>query len=568
MCRLIVLCFWNLLGLALSVNAASRSAGEALRVARSFYEGKSLLRSVSESDLRLVYTGKGGDLRSSSNDPYYYIYNVREDGGFVMVSGDDRVVPVIGYSLDGSFRPDDMPPSLRGWLGEYERQIDYIRALLERPYPTEVSSLRVDENLPDRVESLIQTKWGQEVPFNDRCPLVGNQRTLTGCGATALAQVMNYHQWPEKAYGTGSYTVPELGEDTTFVYLEGCSFDWANMRNVYDSGFTKAESDVVAELMRVAGAAICMSYGLAGSEALYASLAKGLVDHLGYDKNASLLIRSMYSAEEWRALMKAELSADRPLLYMAQSTMGGHLFICDGYDEQSLFHINWGWDGNSDGFFMLDLLWPYDAASGNLGFSWAQAMVAGIQKPTGQSRPYEDFRLNLLGSEQSEIACGDTLVYTYLYSYGGHTVADPLELSVDLYQEGEWVRQLSVIREEDPIQLESVYGQTLMIPDFHLEAGTYDLILRYRLADDPEWVEMPVAHDAIFDCPRLISDGVRRMYSRGLGDRLLLQPRGGVRGAGGGKLVCLEIRYGRACMEYLSSTSLSSCGDLQDHPGL
>ena len=301
--------------LALSVNAAPRSVGEALKVARSFYEGKSLLRSVSESDFRLVYTGEGSDLRSSSNDPYYYIYNVGEDGGFVMVSGDDRVAPVIGYSLDGTFRPDDMPSNLRGWFEGYERQIDYARTLPERPYPAEASILRSDEGMPDRVEPLVTTKWSQGAPYNDLCPMEGDARTWTGCAATAIAQIMYYHQWPEKASGKGSYTIPALGPDTTIVNQEGITFDWANMTDTYDSTSTAAQNKAVAELMAAAGASVKMRYGANGSGAYTGDYLIGLIRNMGYDKNAAFLIRDFYSNDEWHKLIQSELAAGRPVQY-------------------------------------------------------------------------------------------------------------------------------------------------------------------------------------------------------------------------------------------------------------
>ena len=184
------------------INAVPRSAEEALDIARSFYQRQSVLRSISDADFRLVYTGEGCGLRSTSSEPYYYIYNVGEDEGFVMVSGDDRVDAVIGYGLSGLFDPAIIPSNMAGWFKEYERQIDFARTLPEPVFPEETRT-SADEDLPNRIEPLIKTKWDQGEPYNDLCPMAGDQRTLTGCGATALAQIMNYHQWPERATGQG-----------------------------------------------------------------------------------------------------------------------------------------------------------------------------------------------------------------------------------------------------------------------------------------------------------------------------------------------------------------------------
>ena len=205
----LLLCLLCVVSVAFSLEARQRTEAEALRIARSFYEGQGMLRSAPGSDFRLVYTGEGSGLRSVSSDPYYYIYNVGEGDGFVMVSGDDRVAPVLGYSLSGSFDPGDMPSNMRGWFEEYERQIDHAHTQLEQVFPENVSSPRSDDGFPERVEPLIQTKWDQGAPYNSLCPLDGDKRSATGCVATAAVQIMNYHQWPEKAVGKGQYRMGE-----------------------------------------------------------------------------------------------------------------------------------------------------------------------------------------------------------------------------------------------------------------------------------------------------------------------------------------------------------------------
>ncbi len=501
---------WSVLGaacLALSVNAAPRSAGDALKVARSFYEGKSLLRSVSESDFRLVYTGEDSDLRSSSNDPYYYIYNVGEDGGFVMVSGDDRVAPVIGYSLAGSFRPDDMPSNLKGWFEDYERQIDYARTLPERPYPSEVSALRSDEGMPDRVEPMVTAKWNQLAPYNDLCPMEGDQRTLTGCGATAMAQIMHYYQWPEKASGQGSYTIPALGPDTTIVNLEGITFDWANMTDTYDSASTVAQRKAVAELMVAAGASMNMMYGVAGSGAYNKDILGGFVRNMGYDKNASYISRSFYSGEKWQALLKSELALGRPVFYMAQAITGGHFFVCDGYDENDFFHINWGWGGYLDNYFKLDLLWEYNPASDVSGYSWVHSVVVGIQKPTDQSVKHREVRMLSFASAAEEIECGDTLSFVCKFQYLGCLPDEDLELSVELYKGDQLIRILDSGTLELSDNLDQYYYFQWIFPDFRLDPGTYDLKIRYRFEDDSEWAVMERSSDALFSDFRLVVTG-------------------------------------------------------------
>ena len=307
-----------------------------------------MLRSVSDADFHLVYTGESDGLRSTS-EPYYYIYNIGEDGGFVMVSGDDRVDAVIGYGLSGAFDPNKIPANMAGWFKEYERQIDFARTLPERVFPETSTKAAASDSLPNRVEPLITTQWDQLTPYNLLCPMVGYQRTPTGCGATAMAQILNYHKWPERATGTGSYTVPELGGDTTYVDLSQFTFDWANMADVYDENATTEQREAVAELMFAAGAAINMVYSTTWSYSQYNQIPEGFVTHMGYDENLAYLMRNCYDSDSWESTIKKELAEKRPVFYMAQSIRDGHYFVCDGYvsspGQGDYFHINWGWGG-------------------------------------------------------------------------------------------------------------------------------------------------------------------------------------------------------------------------------
>lgn len=503
----------------LTLNAAPRSAKEALKVARSFYAGKSLLRSTPNSDFRLVYTGEKSGLRSTSADPYYYIYNVGETGGFVMVSGDDRLEPVIGYSLGGSFDPEHMPSNLKGWFAEYERQIDYILETgkgEERMENKEVSTFNSPFSI-NQVEPLITAKWDQFAPYNDLCPQVGDERMLTGCVATAMAQIMYYHKWPEKSVGQGSYTIPEVGTDTTYVDLEGISFDWANMTDTYDPTSTAAQRKAVAELMYAAGVSAKMMYGSydVGSGALSSNASEGLIRNMGYDPKVSYLLRSIFTREEWHALMKSELAQARPILYTGVDQEGGHAFVCDGYDADDFFHINWGWSGQVDGYFLLDLLNPDNTEIS--GYSLWQEAIVGIQKPTEQSKGYQEMRILALSADEDELVCGDTLAFNMEFLYCGSLPDSNMRISIDLFSENRFVRNLSV----GEVQVSP--GNTLsfngLYPDFRLDPGTYDLKVRYRFAGESEWREMERSKDMMYDHLRLLVEGTAILW---VGDDLEL----------------------------------------------
>ena len=161
-----------------------------------------------------------------------------------MVSGDDRVAPVIGYSLTSAFNPDNMPSNLRGWLEGYEKQIEYARTLPDKPY--EAPETRAG----DAVEPLITAKWGQSGPYNMNCPLLDGDSTLTGCVATAAAQIMYYYKYPESAKGQGCYV---LDGDTVWEEMNQYTFDWNNMVDVYDAKATDEQKEAVAELMKACG---------------------------------------------------------------------------------------------------------------------------------------------------------------------------------------------------------------------------------------------------------------------------------------------------------------------------
>ena len=480
--------------LAWSLNAAPRSAENALKVAQSFYQERNLLRSVSDADFRLVYTGESKGLRSAS-EPYYYIYNVGEDGGFVMVSGDDRVDPVIGYGMSGAFDPTNIPANMAGWFKEYERQIDFVRTLPENVLPAK-ASVSADDGLPNRVEPLIQTKWNQGTPYNDLCPMIGDLHAQTGCGATAMAQIMNYYQWPEKVTGKGYYTIPELGADTTWVDLSQYTFDWANMADTYDENATPEQREAVAELMAAAGAAIGMMYGSWVSNAYFAMIPIGFVQYMGYDKNAAYVKRSFYDSESWSTLLKKELAAGRPILYMAQSIEGGHLFICDGYAADNFFHINWGWGGYMDNYFKLDLLNEYDPSAALTGFSWMQTAVIGIQKPTERSEPIEKVGMMGLEPEKESIAQGDTLWFTYHYQYIGTRSTKSVEHGYALLKDGEEVVIHETMKSE-ALPLDYWMNNSWYIDDLRLDLGTYELRLFYRMEGDEEWKAMTPTEDAV-----------------------------------------------------------------------
>lgn len=475
-----------LLVLATALQARPRTIEEAKKVAVSHYNGLQVLRSAQNVDFELVYTGPSNGLRSTSA-PYYYIFNASGGKGYVMVSGDDRILPVLGYSTDGAFDPANIPANMQGWFEGYEKQIDYVLSQPGVMQPATTANLRSRDAFPDHIDPMIKTEWYQEAPYNDLCPMDGNARSMTGCVATAISQILYYHKWPEKGQGQITYHAKTIDRDIS-VNFEDYTFDWANMTEQYDSTSTAAQNKAVAELMYAAGTACEMNYSSAGSGAKMILIADALTTYLGYDENVYCKIRDYYSSSEWIKVIKTELTAKRPVIYNAQSFTVGHSFICDGYDKDGLYHINWGWEGLYDGYFQLDILNPYyDYDAGIGGFSYLQDIIIGIQKPTsGSTKPEGALLQYNMDLSAYKYAQGDSLITTANFLYEGNVPAD-IEIGLALYKGNELYELLSKKQEKaDPAALNSILVIDTIAP-FSLPVGEYYLQYVYRASGKEDW---------------------------------------------------------------------------------
>ncbi len=325
--------------------------------------------------------------RANSTATYYYIYNT-SDGGFVIVSGDKRAVPVLAYSTESTFDTVGMPDNIRWWFSTYEDQIDVaVTTLAEVPTQTAVQWNECINNqftyqkATTAVSALLTTKWDQGSPYNTFCPYDASvgKRTYTGCVATAMAQIMKYWNYPTTGSGSSSYTSPY---GTLSANYGSTTYKWGSMANTPSSSDTN-----VARLMYHCGVAVEMDYGTDGSGAYtYLSdyyIQRGYMDArtamknyfkyysaIGYD-------RSSFSDAAWIDTLKAELDLSRPILYAGQGTNGGHAFVFDGYNSSNYFHVNWGWSGSSDGYFQISALNPglLGAGGGAGGFNNSQKAI-------------------------------------------------------------------------------------------------------------------------------------------------------------------------------------------------
>ena len=306
-----------------------------------------------------------------------YAFNL-DGGGYVIASGDSRALPVLGYSATGSIDWDRMPDNMRAWLKSYDQAMATLGNTKE--FADGVSIHAQKTRAPRKaIAPLLKTQWYQFGPYwNDTPPYDGanpdwkGQPSRTGCVATAMAMVMNYYQWPKDACTEiPAYDLTTAHENVEKVWhidaLPPTTFDWGNMLDNYvtPEGIigTPEQQKAVAKLMRYCGQSVQMIYSPMDSGSSRQAVAEALVKYFGYQNTAQVSQRIYYSIDGWEDLIYSELANGRPMVYSGFSEDGGHTFVCDGYDGNGLFHINWGWGGTNDDYFSLSVLNPYNNTS-------------------------------------------------------------------------------------------------------------------------------------------------------------------------------------------------------------
>jgi hypothetical protein len=285
----------------------------------------------------------------------YYVFNA-EDGGFVIVSGDDRTAEILGYSETGVFDWGKAPSNVKWLLNFYKQFIDHLGT-----NPTQARSSDTPVSASDKktITSFVKTQWGQFAPYNNQCPELNGERCATGCVATAMAQIINYCKWPQEQ--TGTVAAYQTGtEKINMSQLSPTSFDWDHMQ----------EADI-ARLMLYCGQSVQMDYGIVESGAMVEDAP--FKDVFGYSKSVRIISRDvMYS--EWENILYDELANNRPILYKG----GNHAWVIDGYKD-GLFHMNWGWDGDLDGYYKITDLTEDDFV---IKYEWNQSALIGILPPS------------------------------------------------------------------------------------------------------------------------------------------------------------------------------------------
>ena len=284
----------------------------------------------------------------------YYVFNAQGEKGFVIVAGDDRMPAVLGYSTEGSLDLNDAPAQLIALL---QMSVELASTESEPSKVTSTGSVVVEPLLGN-------IAWGQDSPFNTMCPTLSNgTRGYVGCVATAMTQIMKYYNYPAKGTGSHSYTD---GGQTLSADFGNTTYDWENMPADVPATPTAAQINAYSTLCSHVGIAVEMQYAAGGSGAYTMMVPGALTDHFGYSQALRMHSRSYYNTDEWMEMIRTELDAKRPVYYAATSEdmMGGHAFVCDGYDSEGYVHINWGWYGRSNGYFSINHLNPGELGTG------------------------------------------------------------------------------------------------------------------------------------------------------------------------------------------------------------
>lgn len=385
----LVLLLWFLLCSGVSHNctlANPISREQALQNARDFFAAKG--KTLPERSFRHAPV-KNGVLTVEAN---YFVFNVGDDQGFVIAAGDDCVPAILGYADRGTFAGDSLPANVKWWLDGYSDAIGRLQASGQqapRRAPTHAA-----------IPALLTCQWNQGSPYNMYCPQFFDtgETCVTGCVATAMAQIMYYHRVRSVRSVQADipgYTCATDWENYGKMTVQGISknspIDWNDMTVTYNSRSTDAAKRAVANLMKYCGVSVEMDYGRSstgGSGAVSQHVVTALKKYFGYDAGASYVYRSNYSDDAWDELIYNELANGRPVHYSGRGTSGGHAFVCDGYDGDGYYHFNWGWGGYCDGNFLLSDLTPpgFGIGSNGGGFNDKQGAIIGA-KPDGNLSP-------------------------------------------------------------------------------------------------------------------------------------------------------------------------------------
>ncbi len=468
--------------------AIERDLQDAMNEAQSFWPKNKAGEDVAQK-LALV------EKDSVTERPYYYVFNRGNNEGFIIISGDSRTKKIIGYSDTGSFDVNNIPEQMRSWLSFYKEELKDLAvqpdSLLKMDYSQftlSKSKAKGAQTFAREVRPLLgNIKFGQNLPYNNWCPVMYNQRCVTGCVATAGAQVMRYHRYP--AIGTGdSHYYDWQGKRYAVTY--NMPYDWGNINASYNGSESAAQQNAVAQLLWHIGVSCDMGYTPKESGAPAEKMMAGFNKYFGYDDGIVAYPRNYFTQSEWVYFLKRELNAGRPVVMVGYGGNSGHCFVCDGYDSNDLFHINWGWTGISDGYFSVSYLNPsaLGTGGGSGGYNDNVSFFGGIRPPVKDSK-----KIYMLSVDQ-------VTIYTD-FARNARFMFSPTKLQniglwdfkgsvgVGLYKNGKFFKLIH--RQDDVSLLRTYFYNDYKVTNVQIPAdvapGAYQMALVYKEANDTKW---------------------------------------------------------------------------------
>lgn len=404
--------------------AAHRTAGEARTMALNFFASRGLPSvTLRQAPLNRLLRFPS----SSSAAAPYYLFNATRTGGgssFVIISGDDSLAPVLGYGEGSVADSTSLPPNLQEWLHFYARQINLLST-----HPHEVRAALPSQRATS-CAPLIKANWTQYAPYNNLCPMYNaTRRSIVGCVATSMSQIMNYYQYPVQGKGSHSYKwVNGLKDTVTLAVDYGEPYRWDLILDDYDSTtYTPEQAQAIALLSYHCGVAANMNYSATASGANPFNAMTGLIDHFGYNPNLHICYRDYYTSAEWKEIVFSELDAARPVMYSGSTYASGHMFVIDGYNNQGYVHANWGWGGLFNGYFVLDVLEPIPGSKLIYDQTCARYFC-----PTVMGQDEYEMYIDSLAPLPSRVTAGENfdLVLQGLYNYSYKTFTGNIVISL------------------------------------------------------------------------------------------------------------------------------------------
>lgn len=436
-------------------------------------------------------------LAYSSPTGTYHIY-ARQSGGYIVVSGDDEIYPVLADVPAGTFSETELAPAARWILGVYDTEIQHF-----------ADTGSADESLADcynrwqEIPALMTTLWNQSYPYNIYCPVDGGKTCVTGCVATAMAQVVRCIGYCQGSGYRAAAGVNSKGEKVEFNYAD-YTFDFASMFNQFSVQVSSEAIDQVGKLMLACGLSVGMGYGTSGSSAHSDNVPLGLIKHFGYDARYTRLYEAEdFSRTQWERMLYRQLELGRPVYYSGADGSMAHAFVIDGYRPAGLYHVNWGWGGMSDGYFRLTALNPMQQGIGGgigIGYNLSQDMVYAVPPGANPGIVYGE-----MGGGINMVSDG---VYSLYYKNRGDAmtnvslgavIIDSLGVKVaeTTFWQGQNISVGMALRHDsypyDFAQFELPEGRYRIYPAYRSEGADYTLV--DPVNDRTHYVELTVTQE-------------------------------------------------------------------------